>query len=58
MKKVNKLLCSMLVIIMTVGLFAALPEKTQAAAKATVTKSVHLYVKSLDDSAIKVSFAD
>lgn len=58
MKKGKKLLCSMLVVVMIAGLFAALPEKTQAAAKATVTKSVHLYVKSLDDSAIKVSFAD
>lgn len=59
MKKIKKLVSRMLIVVVVFGLLAIIPAKeAQAASKASVTKAVHLYVKTCDDSAIAVCFAN
>ena len=58
MKSVRKITTAILSLAITLGLFAAPATEVQAAEKAAVTKAVHLYVGTVEDDAIDVSFAE
>lgn len=58
MKNRKKLISWIMVVAIVVGLFAIPAKEVWAASKATVTKAVHLYVKTCDDNAISVNFAN
>lgn len=58
MKNIKKIVTAVLSLIMALGIFALPVTDAKAAAKATVTKAVHLYVGDVKDGAIAINFAE